>query len=114
MCSPNPLFISCLMFPFRIIKPNDFGVINYSDQYLDQDYTTSLFPFFVYEEDTLLLDWPCTKADIWEALINFAKDKSPGPDGWMVGFFSQLFELLGDDFLNLWRTRGLEGRSKVP
>jgi hypothetical protein len=68
---------------------------------MDQAYTTSLFPRFVDEEDISLLDQPCTKSEIWEVLKLFSKDKSPGPDGWTVEFFTQFFDLLGDDLLEL-------------
>jgi hypothetical protein len=77
---------------------------------LDQAYTTSLFPRFVNEEDTLLFDRPCTKSEIWEVLKHFSKDKSPGPDGWTVEFFTQFFDLLGDDLLELVEDSRIRGK----
>jgi hypothetical protein len=43
---------------------------------------------FVTEDDNLILDKPVTKQEIWEILCHFAKDKSLGPDGWTVEFFT--------------------------
>jgi hypothetical protein len=77
---------------------------------VDQVYTASLFPRFVNEEDTLLLDRPCTKSEIWEVLKLFAKDKSLGPDGWTVEFFSHFFDLLGDDLLELVEDSRMRGK----
>jgi hypothetical protein len=39
----------------------------------DQVYTTSLFPHFVTEEDSNLLDRPCTKLEIREVLKTLCK-----------------------------------------
>ena len=32
------------------------------------------------------------------ALRSFQKDKSPGPDGWTIEFFIDLYDLLGTTF----------------
>jgi hypothetical protein len=63
----------------------------------------------VNEEDTLQLERPCTKEELWEVLKLFAKDKSLGPDGWTVEFFLHFFDLVGGDLLEVVedsRTRG--------
>jgi hypothetical protein len=55
------------------------------------------------------LDSPCTKQEIWEVLKSFAKDKSLGPDGWIVEFFINFFDLVGDELLEVvedTRSRG--------
>jgi hypothetical protein len=52
---------------------------------------------------------PSRNKNSWEILKLFAKDKSPGPDGWTVEFFTHFFEVVGDDLLELVedsRTRG--------
>jgi hypothetical protein len=49
--------------------------------------------------DNQLLERPCTKVEILVVLKGFAKDKSLGPDGWMVEFFFFFFDLVGDDLL---------------
>jgi len=46
----------------------------------------SLFPQLLTEEDLLLLESLCTREEIWDVLKAFAKDRSPGPDGWMIEF----------------------------
>jgi hypothetical protein len=59
------------------------------------------YQHFVTEDDNLILDKPVTKQDIWEILSHFAKDKSLGPDGWTVEFFTHFFDLVGDDLHSL-------------
>jgi hypothetical protein len=39
--------------------------------------------------------------ELWKVLKSFAKDKSPGPDGWTVEFLIHFFDLIGDDLLEL-------------
>jgi hypothetical protein len=68
---------------------------------VDQVYTTRFYPRLVTEEDSLLLDRPCTKMKLWEVLKLFAKDKSMGPDGWTVEFFTHFFDLVGDELLEV-------------
>jgi hypothetical protein len=67
------------------------------------------FPSLVNEEDTLLLERPCTKEELWEVLKLFAKDKSLGPDGWTVEFFIHFFELVGDDLLEVVEDSRIRG-----
>jgi hypothetical protein len=67
----------------------------------DQVLSARLYPRLVNEEDTLLLERPCTKEELWEVLKVFAKDKSLGPDGWTVEFFIHFFDLVGDDLLEV-------------
>jgi hypothetical protein len=64
----------------------------------------------VTEEDNVLLDRPVTKQEIWEIISLFAKDKSLGPDGWTVEFFTLFFELVGDDLLDLVEDSRLRGK----
>jgi hypothetical protein len=67
----------------------------------DQVETVGLFDYIVKEDDVVLLDSPCTKVEIWEVLKSFAKDKSLGPDEWIVEFFIHFFDLVGDDLLEM-------------
>jgi hypothetical protein len=82
-----------------------------SDQVLitDQVKTVGLFDRLVHDEDTELLERPCTKLELWEVLKSFAKDKSPGLDGWTVEFFIHFFDLVGDDLLALVEDSRLRG-----
>jgi hypothetical protein len=67
----------------------------------DQVHLARLFPRIVTEEDSVLLEIPCTKEELWKVLKAFAKDKSPGPDGWTVEFFLHYFELVGEELLGV-------------
>jgi hypothetical protein len=51
------------------------------------------------ESDVLELEKPCTIEEISLVLKSFSKDKSLGPDGWMVEFFLWFFDLIGNDIL---------------
>jgi hypothetical protein len=68
---------------------------------VDQVFIARIFSHFVTEEDTLLLDSPCTLQEIWEVLKSFAKDKILGPDGWTVKVFLQFFDLVGSKQLEV-------------
>jgi hypothetical protein len=85
-----------------------YGAIEHTNL-IDQVSVARLFPRFVTEEDSTLMDSPCTLQEVWEVLKSFAKDKIPGPDGWTVEFFLHFFDLVGVDLLELvedTRTRG--------
>ena len=47
------------------------------------------------EEENLALMEELTEEELKVALHSFQKDKSPGPDGWTIEFFIDLFDLLG-------------------
>jgi len=68
---------------------------------VDQVYTTRLYPRLVNDEDSLLLERPCTNLELWEVIKLFAKDKSMRLDGWMVEFFIRYFDLVGDELLEV-------------
>jgi hypothetical protein len=53
------------------------------------------------------------KQELWEILKHFAKDKIPGPDGWTVEFFTQFFEVVGDDLLELAEDTRIRGKIKI-
>ena len=42
-----------------------------------------------------------TEEELKCVLQSFQKDKSPGPDGWMIEFFLELYDLLGQDLLHV-------------
>jgi hypothetical protein len=63
----------------------------------------------VLEDEVTNLENPCTREEILEVLKGFAKDKSPGPDGWTVEFFLHFFELVGQDLLDVVEETRLRG-----
>jgi hypothetical protein len=63
----------------------------------------------VREEELSLLEKDVTKDEIFEILRGFAKDKSPGPDGWTVEFFLSFFELVGHDLLDMVEESRIRG-----
>jgi hypothetical protein len=56
----------------------------------EQTSVANLYPQMVTEEDTRLLENPCTLEDIQDILKGFNKDKSPSPDGWIVDVKARL------------------------
>jgi hypothetical protein len=78
-------------------------------QLLNQINTVRLFPSIVWEEDLRHLEKVVTKDEILEILRGFAKDKSPGPDGWTVEFFLHYFELIGQDLSDMVEESRIRG-----
>jgi hypothetical protein len=76
---------------------------------VDQINSVRLFPSFVREDELLLLEKVVSKDEIYEILRGFAKDKSPGPDGWTVEFFLSFFELVGQDLLDMVEETRIRG-----
>jgi hypothetical protein len=62
---------------------------------------TELFPRMVQTEDIDLLMKPVSADEIKNVLKLFQRDKSPGPDGWTVEFFSYFFDLVSDDLVQM-------------
>ena len=58
-----------------------------------------LFPHFVDEGGNLDLMKEVSEEELKQVMGSFQKDKSPGPDGWTIEFFLDLFEILGRDIL---------------
>jgi hypothetical protein len=48
--------------------------------------------------------------EIREVLKLFAKDKSSGPNGWTVEFFSHFFDLVGDELLEVVEDSRMRGK----
>ena len=69
-----------------------------------------VFPHFVGEEENLSLMEEVSKDELKAALQSFQKDKSPGPDGWTIEFFTDLYELLGGDILKVVEDTWISGR----
>jgi len=70
----------------------------------------SLFTHTVLEDDAFLLDSFCTLQEIHVALKSFSKDKSQGPDGWIVEFYLHFFDLVGLDLLELVEDNRIRGK----
>ena len=58
-----------------------------------------LFPIMIPPDEAHGLVDPVTLSEIEGALKSFKKDRSPGPDGWLVEFFLYFFDLVGKDLL---------------
>jgi len=57
------------------------------------------FPRFVDEDGNRELMAAISEEELKTVLGSFQKDKSPGPDGWSIEFFLDLFDFLGNDLL---------------
>ena len=53
------------------------------------------------EEENLSPMEEVTEEELKLALQSFQKDKSPGLDGWTIEFFTELYDLLGDEILKV-------------
>jgi len=69
-----------------------------------------LFPGFVNEEENQKLLEKVTEDELKETLSSFQKDKSPGPDGWTIEFFQELYDFLGKDILRVVEDSRQSGR----
>ena len=99
-------------------KLHSLGVHHFAELFSDDGKTNieaqlnviRLFPTFVQEEDRELFLTAFTLQDVEGVLKGFKKDKSPGPDGWLVKFYLHFFYLVGHDILNVIEHSRLEGR----
>lgn len=65
--------------------------------------------FFTEQEGNNVFDM-VTLDEIHKILKGFSKSESPGPDGWLVTFFLEFFDIMGKDLLAMVgenRTKGL-------
>lgn len=60
-----------------------------------------LFPWFVDQENVMEMNREVTLGELEGNLKFFKRDKSPGPNGWSVEFYTTLFEILRDDLLKV-------------
>ena len=58
-----------------------------------------LFPHMTTDEDINCFLKPISGSEVEAVLRGFKKDKSPGPDGWLVEFFLAFFDLVGEDLV---------------
>jgi hypothetical protein len=56
------------------------------------------------------MEQSATKEELLGILKEFAKDKSPGPDGWTSEFFLSFFDLVGQDLVRL--CGGFQGKGE--
>ena len=97
---------------------HSLGVQHFSELFSDDGKTNieaqlnviRIYPSFVQEEDRELFLSPFTLQNVESVLRGFKKDKSPGPNGWLVEFYLHFIDLVGHDILNVIEDSILEGR----
>jgi hypothetical protein len=72
-----------------------------SSNLAEQVLVNNLFTQFVNEEESLSLYSPVTLKELKDVIFHCKKEKSPGPDGWTVEFFTFFFDLIGEDLLEM-------------
>lgn len=56
-------------------------------------------PLYFKEKDQALVGGLVSMAEVERSLKAYAKDKSPGPDGWTIEFYLQFFDFLGGELV---------------
>jgi hypothetical protein len=69
----------------------------------------ALFSNMMNDIEAEALYKPVEKEELKKVLSNFKVDKSPGPDGWTVEFFKHLFDIVGEDLLEMVEESRLKG-----
>ena len=69
-----------------------------------------LFPSFINGDERESFTCQISLDEIESALKYFKKDKAPGPDGWPVEFYLDIFYIFGLELLDLLETSRIEGR----
>lgn len=69
-----------------------------------------MFPRFVDDDGNREMMKAISEEELKEVLGSFQKDKSPGPDGWTIEFFLDLFEFLGSDLMAVIEDSRVSGR----
>ena len=69
-----------------------------------------LFPSFISAEEKLAFTSSVTISEVEMALKTFKRDKAPGPDGWLVEFYLNFFDLLGPLLVNMVESSRIMGR----
>jgi hypothetical protein len=72
--------------------------------------TASLFSSYVTASEAAGLYNPVTLTELKNNLSLLKKEKSPGPDGWTVEFFSHFFDLVGSDLLLMVEDARIKGK----
>jgi hypothetical protein len=75
----------------------------------DQVRVVALFSNMLNDTEAEALYKPVEKEELKKVLSNFKVDKSLGPDGWTVEFFSHFFDLVGEDLLEMVEESRLKG-----
>lgn len=76
---------------------------------LSQLNVINLFPTFFNEEEAKSLEQQVSLEEIKNALCQFSKDKSLGPDGWPCEFYLHFFDILGEELLQMVEYSRMEG-----
>lgn len=71
----------------------------YSNNIIHQLEVIQHHPKMVEAEDNVRIGRPTTLKEIKDTLNAFAKDKSPGPNGWTTELFIDFVDLVGEDIL---------------
>lgn len=53
------------------------------------------------DEQNECLYQPVTEDELLSVMNSFKKDKSPGPNGWMIKFFIHFYDLVKKDLLSM-------------
>jgi len=61
----------------------------------------SYFPSLIEDNENRYLYKEAMKYELMDILLSSKRDKSLGPDGWIVEFYEDLFEILGETLLNV-------------
>ena len=95
----------------------NLGIRHFSQIFKDDDRSCilaqlkviMLFPSMLSIEEARCFFEEVSLVEIEGDLKYFKKDKSPGPDGWTIEFFLELFEILGDDLLKVVEDSRISG-----
>ena len=69
-----------------------------------------LFPSFIPKVDVGVFTSQVTLAEVEGAFKGYKRDKSPGPNGWLIEFFLWFFDLVGKDLLRVVELLRIEGK----
>ena len=69
-----------------------------------------MFLLFVGPDENHSLMEEVSEEELKCVLQSFQKDKIPGPDGWLIEFFMELYDMLGQDLLQVVEDTRTTGR----
>jgi hypothetical protein len=75
----------------------------------DRVRVVALFSNMLNDKDVEALYKPVDKEELKKVLTNFKVDKSLGPDGWTIEFFKHLFDIVGEDLLEMVEESRIKG-----
>ncbi|KAJ9560001.1 hypothetical protein OSB04_005161 [Centaurea solstitialis] len=80
----------------------------------EQPTFTSVKTRRITEEGAFLLETPFGEEEVWLAICDYGSNKSPGPDGFTIGFVKKFWGILKDDFMKamrwFWHTESIGPR----